>query len=348
MGRAVCIAAAAGLAVSLVSAHAQVNVPLRKFALASAGGMKAELRGAAGPAAVRVAFAKSGEERRLLAIEARPQGDLSGARAVAVQYGVQLTRGDAPRLAVVVFDEDGGSWYTVGAHPLETGPVAEARLSVAALKETAFSEDQTGQLEWNRVARMWIGLVLDGATEGSFEVIEAHFTDEPYRPDRPLSITGDGPGEWSVGKDAAVQATLTTPNESPAGKPCMKFEFRFPGGRHMWATPSVPMPPADLEGYRALRFTYKAALPAGINGLLVMLGEQNGSQYFADPAPPAQGQWTTVTIPLDRFELGTWSKDDNGQLNLEQVARVFVGVHGTATGEGGPGVILVTDLQLVP
>lgn len=346
------IAGAAFLASAwLVVAQEEVNLSLRGFRLVTASGLTAKLGprpAMAREAGVKVAFTKNDQQRRLLALEARPHGDQAGAKTLLLSYRLDLAPGQQPRFAVVVFDADGGSWFKVGAEPLETGAPAEARLPVAALKETAFSDDESGKLEWEHIVRVWVGLVLEGPAQGSFSISEARFTDEPYRPSRPLRITGDGPGEWTVGKDPAVQATLTTPNEGPGGKPCMKFEFRFPGGRHMWATPSTPMPGADLEGYRALRLTYKAALPEGIAGVLLMIGEANGSQYFADPPPPPAAEWRTITIPLDRFKLGSWSEDDNEQLDLPQAARVFVGVHGTASGQGGPGVIWAADVELVP
>jgi hypothetical protein len=116
----------------------------------------------------------------------------------------------------------------------------------------------------------------------------------------------------------------------------------------MYAIPSTPVPEQGLEGYRALRFTYKASLPAGIKGLLVTLGEHGGGQYFADPAPPASADWTTITIPFENFKKAGWAKDTNEKLDLDQVDRLMIGVHGTASGAGGGGCIWVTDIEFVP
>jgi hypothetical protein len=193
-----------------------------------------------------------------------------------------------------------------------------------------------------------VGLTIDGPAEGVLEISDVRFTREPYKPTKSLRITGDGPGVWSVGKDPAVEATLTTPNEAPGGKACMKFEFKVPGGRHMYAIPSTPVPDTELDGYRALRFTYKAALPDGIKGLLVTVGEHGGGQFYADPPPPASAEWTTVTIPFASLKFAPWSKDPNGRFDLGQVDRVMIGTHGTASGKGGPGVICVTDVELIP
>ena len=176
---------------------------------------------------------------------------------------------------------------------------------------------------------------------------EARFTDEPYKAETPIAITGgDKPGSWNVGKDPAVQSTLTTPNEGPDGKPCMKFEFRFPGQRHMYALPSVPVPGADLEGYSALRFRCKASLPQGLRGLLVTLAERGGGQWYCEPPPSPE--WGVITLPFAQFQLAGWSKDDNGKLDLDQIGSIIIGTHGTAIGEGGPGTISVADVQFVP
>jgi hypothetical protein len=127
----------------------------------------------------------------------------------------------------------------------------------------------------------------------------------------------------------------------------MKLEFTFPGGKHMYCVPATPVPEVELEGYVGLRFTYKAALPPGIEGLLVMLGE-SGGQFPADPAPPPSDDWTTVTLLFSDFELGSWSKDDNGQLDPNKVSSVHIACHGAATGAGGPGTIWATDIEFVP
>jgi len=84
---------------------------------------------------------------------------------------------------------------------------------------------------------------------------------------------------------------------------------------------------AEWGGYRGLQFTYKATLPAGnptLQGLLVSLHERDGSQYYASPAPPPAADWKTMTIPFTSFKLGEWSKDENGRLDVDQIASVSI------------------------
>ena len=306
-----------------------------------------------GKMVLRATFAKSGLERRFVAFEARPEGDALLAKALVLRCRLTLTEGTAPRLALVVLEGDGGAWFKRGRPLTQGGAFAEARLSVASLRPAAFSQDPDGTLTWDVKTRTWLGLVVDGPAQGVLEISRARFSPEPYRPTEPLRLTGDGPGVWSQSKDPAVTGTITTPTEGPGGAPCMKYEFAMPGGRHMYAIPRTPARGDDFGAYRALRFTYKATLPEGIDGLLVTLQEANGAQYYVDgtserhAARPA-ADWTTVTIPFTAFGLGDWSKDDNGRLDLEQVDTICIGCHGTTSAPRGQGVIWVADLEFVP
>jgi len=356
--RVAVLAATAGLLAACI--HAQdVDFPLGGGAsgieglkLVPLSGVDAKVAMAAGvdggKDAAKVSFIKTGEERRLVALEASLKGDPTGARAVALRYRLALKTGQPPKLALVVWDDAGGSWFKVGGDPVLAGDFTDGRLSVASLRPTAFSQSTEASPPWDKIKRAWVGLVFDGPAEGALELSQVRFTSQPYKPSRPLRVTGNGPGEWSVGQDPAVTSKLTTPDEGPGGKPCMKYDFKEPGGRHMYAIPSTPVLSAELEGYTALRFTYKAIIPAGVNGLLVCVGEAGGAQYFANPPPQGSADWTTVTIPFTQFQFATWSKDQNDQLDLDQVNRVFIGCHGAAQPALAEGLVMVTDIEFVP
>jgi hypothetical protein len=308
-------------------------------------------------------YNKDPNVRRLVPLEITPGKDLSHAKALALVCALSLDEGSAPTLAVVLFEEDGGVWYKTGAVPLRavdpncSRPTASqsladaaegVRLPLRSLKQAEFSQDTDGKLDLDKITKVWVGLVLDGSVRGSFAIRRAAFTDKPYRPTQPLRLTGDGPGTWSLAKDPAVEGKVSTPSEGSGGKACMRFEFTFPPRRHMYALPKIQLPEAEYDGYRALRLTYKATLPKGIDGLLVSLLEHDGSQYCARPAPTPSNDWRTVTLPFDTFKLGEWSHDENGQLDLEQLGAIFIGLHGTAQGDKAPGVIYAADVEVVP
>ena len=349
----------AAVLLSAASARAEVNLPLGTgpggvggLRVAAANGVTAQLaavaNAAAGQPGVKITFTKAGEERRFVAVEARHAGSPAGAQALALRYRLALAQGKEPSWAVAVFEKGGGMWYKVGAGVSADTAFAEGRIPLKALRRAAFSEGAATEVEWGKVEKVWLGIVVDGPAQGTLEISQPRFTDAPYRPDKPVRITWKGPEQWSAGKDAAVQATLTTPNEGPDGRLCLKLDFRFPGGRHMYLVPAIAAPPADLDGYKALRFTYKATLPPGIGGLLVMVAERGGAQYFAEPAPPASAEWSTITVPFSQMKHATWTKDANGQLDVTDITGVTIGVHGTAKGEGGPGLVVAADVQFVP
>lgn len=296
--------------------------------------------------ALGVEFAKTGPERRLLAFEGRPAGGLGWALTVGLRCRITVEGEAVVRPAVILWDKDGGAWYKVGGQPLEANGFADVSLPLSSLQQATFSEDASGRLEADAVERVWVGIVIDGAGKGSFALSRAQFSAEAYRPSQPLRFLFDDPKQWPVAKDGAIQqAELTTPEEGPQGQRCMKFEFTFPTGRHMYALPALDAPRGEVEGYRALQLTLKAKPPQGIGKVLISIFERDGSQYVVEPV--VSGEWETMTLPFEEFRLGGWSKDENDQLDVGQLYRVSVGCHGTAQGDG-KGLILVCDIAFVP
>jgi hypothetical protein len=326
------------------AAIAEVDVPLQKLQPASTSGFTANSRAAG--SGITISFKKTGEERRFLAVQGVPAGNPAGAKTAEISYRLDLTSGQAPRAAVLAYEKTGGSWYKIGG-PAVSGAETSARVSVAALTETAFSSDANKQLDWDQVDRVWVGFIFEGPAEGKLAVAGARLTDQSVLPTQPLRLTGTGAGKWSAGQDPAVKAKLTMAPEGPGGRECMKYEFAVPGGRHMYAIPSVTVEAEDLEGYKALRFKYRAQIPAGMR-LLISVGESGGPLYYMEPPGPWSAEWTEMTLPLDQFKWASWStKDDNGQFDLSKLTTVQIGTHGAAA-QAGDGFIMACDLELVP
>ena len=298
-------------------------------------------------AGVKLTFRKPGEERRLLAVEVPAARRAGGAEALDFVYSLRL-QGGVAKPVVVVFGKGGGVWYHTGARPLEAGTRRLARLRLKSLRKAAFSRGGGDAPDWANVEKLWLGVVLDGKAAGELTLHGAAMTDRPYRPTGPLAIACTSAKLWSIGKDAAATAKATSAKGAPGGAACVRIDYAFPGGRHMYMVPTVPVGAGEPDGYRALRLTYRATLPDGIAGLLVMLIEAGSSQYAAEPAPPASEQWRTLTIPLTSFRLGRWSKDANGRLDPAEVRSVAVGVHGVARGTAAKGTIEVAKIEFVP
>lgn len=309
---------------------------------AAVGGLKVSFKAAAD--ALTLTFDKAGPERRLLAVEGAPQGDLSWVKTIATKYQLELAGGSA-RLAVVLFDQDGGVWYKIAGETCETGATTDASLSVNSLSQATFSEDQDNQLGWNALRRVWLGIVIDGQAKGTLKLLKAQFSPDEYKPSKPLAVTFSDPKQWPIGQDGAVKSVLTTPQAGPDGQTCMQLEMTFPAGKHMYCLPAVNLPRAEMDGYRALTFKLKGTAPKPIGKLLVSVFEADGSQYCLEPADSAE--WKTIELPLDKFKLGGWSKDENGRLDLGQINKVSIGCHGTAAGDG-KGLLTVCDIAFVP
>ncbi|MHB8996602.1 MAG: hypothetical protein ACYC63_15255 [Armatimonadota bacterium] len=328
----------------MTSAVAEVNVPLQKLQPASTSGFTATCKAAAD--ALAVSFKKTGEERRFLAVQGVPGGNATGAKMAEISYRLDLTSGQAPRAAVLAYEKTGGSWYKIGGAAVP-GADSSARVSVAALTETAFSSDANKQLDWDQVDRVWVGFIFEGAAEGKLTVTGARLTDQAVLPTQPLRLTGAGPGKWSAGQDPAVKANLTMAPEGPGGRECMKYQFTVPGGRHMYAIPSVTVEAEDPEGYKSLRFKYRAQIPAGMK-MLISVGESGGPLYYVERSGPWPAEWSELTLPLDQFKWATWStKDDNEQFDVGKLTTVQIGTHGGAA-QAGDGFMMACDLELVP
>lgn len=347
MTRAAAVAAIlALLSAGSGGAWADVNVSLGALKLTPLPGMTVTADTATLQAGTAVRFEKASEERRLLAFQGVPAGNPEGARALQLDYRLEMTRGEAPRLALVVFDGAGGSWYRVAGRPLVVGETRTARLSATNLRRTAFSRRDAAAPDWGAIERVWVGAVIDGPAQGVLELAGARLTDEPFVPAAPVRITGDDVGRWSLSHDSAMKATLTTPNEGPDGRQCMKTEFTTPTGRHMYLLPTVTVVEPELEGYTALQFMYRSGLPPDMR-MLIQLTERNGAIYYVERSGPWPDEWDEMYLLFEDFRPASWGpRDPNEQLDIEDIRSVTIGSHGTP--RQTEGFIMATDIEFVP
>ncbi len=333
---------------------AGVNVPLVNVkggvGLTAAPGFGVEvsakvIEGASPDASVaRLTYGHRLAERRIAALEGMPDGAIEGARALAFDCRLAVRQGAVPPVVGLFFERDGGAWYRIGSKPPPKGDFDEIRLPLGGTFTRArFATDADEAIRLDQVERVWLGVLVDGPGSGVLEVRRSRFTSEPFRPDSPIPLGKT----WDVAQDPAVQGKLDAAAQGPDGTVTMEYRFEMPGGRHMYAIPRTPVDVEELDAYSALTFTYQADLPSGVDELLVMLIEADGTQYLAVPAPPASREAQTVTIPFDRFERGGWSKDENDQLDLHEVIHVAIGMHGT-TPAAASGTINITSPQFVP
>lgn len=340
------------LCVSLSAAY--VSLPVDSLQLGRVNDVSVGLthlrEDADGGRAVRVDFGKADHVRRMVPLELRADvvPHLTDCRSLAVRYRLKLQAGEAPRLGVVAVEQDGECWLRTGDE-LGTGEgTEETRISLSRMRQADFSTVADGRLDWSAIETLWIGIVLDGAVKGSLTLRELRLSEEPHEATEPLRLMAHEAGRWQLHHDPAVDAGLRTDGRGSGGQPAMKVEFRFPGGRHMYCTCSLQLAAEEPEGYQSLRITYRAALPAGIAGILVILSEESGACYHIDPLPGPSVDWVTVTVPISDLKEVAWGRDPNKRLDRDRITTLWVGTHGTASGAGGAGTIEVYGAELVP
>lgn len=321
---------------------------LKGLTLVPLQGVKAELTST--EHALKVTFAKEGEERRFVALSAPRKGIPFAPNALEASYSLTVSEGDASgiRPGLLLYEKDGGAWFKLGRPLNESTDSTDTRFSIQSSREAAFSEDTNRQLDWAQVDRVWFGLVVDGKVQADFNLHRIVLTSRPFRPTKPLSVFRLEASAWSLSGDSAVTHGIVIAEDGPNSTLCTRHTFNFPGGRHMYTTPSQAFPETEVSAYAGLRLTYKAALPKGIDGVLILLAEEGGGQYYAAPAPTAAETWTRCDLPFSAFKHASWTKDANNQLDLDLISRITVGAHGQAQGKGGDGVICIADIQLLP
>ena len=292
----------------------------------------------------QLAFDNRLAERRIAALEGVPAGAIEGARALVLDYRLAMGQGNAPPIVVLFFENDGGVWYRTSSKWGVGSQFSEIRLPLkGAFTRAVFATDADETIRWEQVETIWLGLLVTGPSAGALEVRQVRFTAEPLRPDSPVALGTS----WDIAQDSAVESKLDVKSQVAGGGEATDYRFNLPGGRHMFAMIRTPIDVDELDGYSGLQFTYRAKLPESIRGLLIMLIEGDGTQYRAVSPPPASDEWQTVTIPFEGFERGGWSKDENDQLDLEDVSHLSIGMHGT-TPAASLGTIQIRDVRILP
>jgi hypothetical protein len=297
--------------------------------------------------AVRLSFAKGDSDRRFVGYAVELPKGAPGAQSLIVRHRLHVAAGQAPRMGILLLDDQGGSWARVSREDLSLDAEGDVAVPLTSLSASAFSASGQAGADLGSARRLWVGLVLEGAVEGSLDLMSIRLSPAPWRASKPLSLMPADPARWSLSQDPAVKSTLTASDDGPEGTPCVRYDLEMPGGRHMFAIPGFGIQAGSLDGYSGLRITYRTAMPPGIDGLLFMIGEQ-GAQWVAEPAPQGSTEWTTVIVPFPSFALGAWSKDDNGVLDLGRADTVMCGMHGTAEGDLVRGTVWISSIEALP
>ena len=164
---------------------------------------------------------------------------------------------------------------------------------------------------------------------------------------RALGTGTGGDGEWSCSSAAHSPTTIRVDAAAgPEGTPGAALEFEYVGDKYNWNWAQVDLGSVDATGCVAVRVTYRTEMPKGFPGLNVMVRESTNAGYWVPRGlPPSPKRFRTETVPLSKFSLPAWSKDENGKLDIDLIRNVSIGVE---TGAAGKGRVFISDVELVP
>ena len=312
--------------------------------LAKTGGFQGDFVNNTRQDSHHIRFKKDGPERRMIGVKLYPSQRWEEHKALDMSVGIKLAEGQSARPFMMIVELEGGSWCRVGM-PFQENGKEDIRLNLNNMRQTAFSHDGNGKLDWNHIGEVYIGAVVEGAGEGELKIYNAKLTNEQFVPSKPLAIRL--PMAKNVSRSADPAATSSIEDVEIDGVHVLKETFKFPLGRHMYFTPSFALPDLDYSSYSGIRLTYKARIPMPINGLLITLAEGGGQ--FVAPAPGATSDWVSVDLPFKSFTMAGWAKKRSGdKMDVENINRILIGCHGTANGDKGEGEILIRKLELIP
>jgi hypothetical protein len=345
------------LFVSIAALRAQDNyMPLcakeglAKASLQTVQGLDAKLAtrspdGANSPS-WQVSFTKKGPERRFIPLEIALPTVTPSYKALEMTLSSTAESNLTLRPAIMFYDKNGNAWYRYGMPLVNDGQAQALRMNLSQLRRANFNKDGSKDMDWSGLSHLWLGLLADGEGAGQFALSNVGLTSRAYVATTPLLIPLRPIKAWSMAHDKA--ATQSSQMLKDGDQEVASVSFRFPLNRHMYVTPSMALPEAEYEAYKGLRLVYKATLPAGINGLLIMFHEGGGSFYSSIPVPATDG-WQSIELPYDKFVMASWSKKTNGSdFEPARITRLTVGCHGTATGDNGEGEYAIQKIELIP
>jgi len=145
-----------------------------------------------------------------------------------------------------------------------------------------------------------------------------------------LGVLGCGPKEgtrildddFMRGKQgwAAWRSDLEVVPEGKDGSPALRWDSKVKK-RFIFIAKSE-LDPSQFPGWVGIRMTVRSNLEGP---LLFHLNETGGATYqFASHGQPVGPDWQDLVIPFEAFELDADSEDENGRLDLDQIAEFWI------------------------
>lgn len=287
------------------------------------------------------------------------QADLKAARSLRFWF-----RTDQPAVIVMLLSEADGSHYDAAFYsPAETWQQVALSLDRFALGDDSTDEnDRLDPDQVRSVGLMDASFFLTALTQqpvdqedrqlwmDEFEVL-AEEVPSAYGLERenPLPIVLDDfesgfvpwvplRGDLSLDEDhpAAPELPGRPPNQHS-----MRWEHQGPASQMVGLIRPFHLPP--LEGFTRLRLWVKSSVATTLLLSFEERADRTGDKSsYHHPFPVSAGEWQEVLLPLQEFRLEGNKRDDNNQLDLNEVETMFLLDAGALLGQT-PGASIGID-----
>jgi len=261
---------------------------------------------------------------------------------------------DLSGLSVMVFGDDGSEYLAQNVRNLQQKGWVLTRLPFSAfmLSKAGPGKNKSELLNARKIKKIGVGIYQPVKfSDRSFSIYIDEITlykDEGHEaegsaPDKtPQKNSQDGSSTvlnfnsadsgWK--KNITGKITIDYSFDSSrikTGKTSMKVKYRFnkkePFAGYLEKELGLPN---DMETADSLNFwTYIPEAAKDLIDLSVMLYEKDGSAYIAQHARGLKTTgWQETSIPFSRFYLaGSWTRDENESLDLEQIHKISIGIY---------------------
>jgi len=141
--------------------------------------------------------------------------------------------------------------------------------------------------------------------------------------ERPLSLDA---AAWkpSISNNGAAEQS-----QGAEGEYVLTARYDRPGDRWCYAAQGFE-PPANFADYDAISFEVKTSTYDDGTRIRCIVGEPNGTRYYAASGVPARPDWQPVVLLFRDLQWGAFSQpDDNGRLDLERIVSLELGSNTT-------------------
>lgn len=279
---------------------------------------------------------------------------------------------DLKDLSVMVYDEDGNAFIAQGVRNLKgTG----WERSIALFSKFVFSsgKNKSGPLNLKRINKISIGIYQPSSfKDNAFSIYiddiklfkkgvkdDVVSRDSEIRKETALQETSSiidyfdaGLSGWSKNRSSTLTMECSIDSSiNREREKSLKLNYSFKQKKPFIGFFEKDLgPPRNWKSYDSINFwSYIPKAAKELVDLSVMLYEEDGSAYIAQHARGLKTTgWQEITIPFSKFFLaGSWTKDENDRLDIDQIKKVSIGIFQPAKFSDNEFTIYVNKIRVV-